>query len=81
MNFLDIGVKSANMHLTLPLGSAGKNVAPSYKLAVNIFTELYVGSQQNCQNHTFLPFTALLLHSAHQCNVFQGIIILKMAIC
>ena len=81
MNFLGIGVKSANMHLTLPLRSAGKNVAPSYKLAVNIFTELYVGSQQNCQKHTLFPFTALLLHSAHQCNVFQGIIILKMAIC
>ena len=81
VNFLDIGVKSANMHLILPLGSAGKNVAPSYKLAVNIFTELYVGSQQNCQKHTLFPFTALLLHSAHQCNVFQGIIILKMAIC
>ena len=78
VNFLGIGLKSANMHLILP---PGKNVAPSYKLAVNIFTELYVGSQQNCQKHTFLPFTVFLLHSAHQCNVFQGIIILKMAIC
>ena len=45
VNFLDIGVKSANMHLTLPLGSAGKMLhqviswrstfLPSYMLAVN----------------------------------------------
>ena len=51
MNFLDIGVKSANMHLILPLGSAGKNVALSYKLAVNIFTELYVGSKKLSKSH------------------------------